>query len=95
LKHLDVPRQAPQNVAPFTTRQQGHVSTFDNWLAGAAGPSLFFVQSRFRRSPHSPDSRLPQAAKYAALRAVNKELAGLYWDIGRIIVERQASEGWG
>lgn len=30
-----------------------------------------------------------QSAQYAALRAVNKELVGLYWDIGRMIVERQ------
>ena len=36
-----------------------------------------------------------QSAQYAALRAVNKELVGLYWDIGRLIVERQQSEGWG
>ncbi len=34
-------------------------------------------------------------AQYAALRAVNKELVSLYWDIGLIIVERQAAEGWG
>jgi predicted nuclease of restriction endonuclease-like (RecB) superfamily len=36
-----------------------------------------------------------QSAQYAALRAVNKELVGLYWDIGRLIVERQQTEGWG
>jgi len=36
-----------------------------------------------------------QSAQYAALRAVNKELVGLYWDIGRLIVERQQIEGWG
>lgn len=36
-----------------------------------------------------------QSAQYAALRAVNKELVSLYWDIGRLIVERQQSEGWG
>ncbi|MDO5091109.1 MAG: PDDEXK nuclease domain-containing protein [Cardiobacteriaceae bacterium] len=35
------------------------------------------------------------AAQYAALRAVNQELVGLYWDIGRMIVERQQREGWG
>lgn len=34
-------------------------------------------------------------AQYAALKSVNKQLVGLYWDIGRIIVERQAAEGWG
>lgn len=30
-----------------------------------------------------------QSAQYAALKAVNKKLVGLYWDIGRLIVERQ------
>ncbi|WOX54919.1 MULTISPECIES: PDDEXK nuclease domain-containing protein [unclassified Methanoculleus] len=36
-----------------------------------------------------------RAAQYRALRAVNKELIGLYWDIGRMIVERQAGDTWG
>lgn len=36
-----------------------------------------------------------RSAQYAALRAVNTELVGLYWDIGRMIVERQEAEGWG
>ena len=36
-----------------------------------------------------------RAAQYAALKAVNKELVGLYWDIGRLIAERQEREGWG
>lgn len=36
-----------------------------------------------------------RSAQYEALKAVNKELAGLYWDIGRMIVERQDVEGWG
>lgn len=34
-------------------------------------------------------------AQYAALRAVNTELVGLYWDLGRMIVERQVGETWG
>jgi len=34
-------------------------------------------------------------AQYAALRAVNTELVGLYWDIGRMIVDRQERGGWG
>ncbi len=34
-------------------------------------------------------------AQYAALKRVNKELVCLYWDIGRIIVERQESTAWG
>jgi len=36
-----------------------------------------------------------RSAQYEALKAVNKELVGLYWDIGRMIVERQVVEGWG
>lgn len=36
-----------------------------------------------------------RTAHYQALKAVNKELVGLYWDIGRLIVERQAGETWG
>lgn len=36
-----------------------------------------------------------RAAQYRALRAVNRELVGLYWDIGRLIVERQQGESWG
>ncbi|SLM29496.1 conserved hypothetical protein [Desulfamplus magnetovallimortis] len=34
-------------------------------------------------------------AQYEALKAVNKELVGLYWDIGKMIVERQEQSGWG
>ena len=34
-------------------------------------------------------------AQYEALKAVNRELVGLYWDIGRMIVERQELGGWG
>ena len=36
-----------------------------------------------------------RTAQYEALQAVNRELVGLYWDIGRMIVERQDAEGWG
>jgi len=36
-----------------------------------------------------------RAAQYEALKAVNKELIALYWDIGRMIVERQRAEAWG
>ncbi|CAN5862146.1 hypothetical protein BH23GEM7_BH23GEM7_20440 [soil metagenome] len=36
-----------------------------------------------------------RSAQYEALRAVNRELITLYWDIGRLIVERQAGDSWG
>jgi predicted nuclease of restriction endonuclease-like (RecB) superfamily len=34
-------------------------------------------------------------ARSSAARAVNRELVLLYWDIGRAIVEKQQSAGWG
>lgn len=34
-------------------------------------------------------------AQYDALKAVNKELIALYWDIGKMIIERQKQYGWG
>ncbi len=34
-------------------------------------------------------------AQYEALKAVNKELVQLYWDIGHIITERQEGKSWG
>ncbi len=36
-----------------------------------------------------------RSAQYQALRAVNRELVGMYWDIGRMIVEQQQDESWG
>jgi predicted nuclease of restriction endonuclease-like (RecB) superfamily len=36
-----------------------------------------------------------QSAQTRAMTAVNTELVRLYWDIGRLIDERQKAEGWG
>ncbi|MBX3427114.1 MAG: DUF1016 family protein [Pirellulales bacterium] len=36
-----------------------------------------------------------QSAQTRAMTAVNAELVRLYWDIGRLIDERQQTEGWG
>ena len=36
-----------------------------------------------------------RTAQYEALRAVNKELIDLYWNIGKLIVERQQGDTWG
>lgn len=35
------------------------------------------------------------SAQYDALRAVNRELITLYWDIGKMIVDQQQRHGWG
>ena len=36
-----------------------------------------------------------RSAQYNALKAVNREMIELYWDIGEIIVTRQQEESWG
>jgi predicted nuclease of restriction endonuclease-like (RecB) superfamily len=36
-----------------------------------------------------------RSAQYVALKAVNTELIALYWDIGKMIVERQQGDSWG
>ena len=36
-----------------------------------------------------------RSAQYDALRAVNKELVTLYWDLGKMISEKQKAQGWG
>ena len=35
------------------------------------------------------------SSQYKALKAVNKELINLYWDIGKSIVIKQQQYGWG
>lgn len=35
------------------------------------------------------------SSQYEALKAVNKELINLYWDIGKNIIEKQEQFGWG
>lgn len=59
--------------------------------------------SGFNKSHPSPEYALllaevkerVRSAQYAALKAVNIELVGLYWDIGRMIIERQVGATWG
>ena len=36
-----------------------------------------------------------RSAQYEALKAVNKEMIALYWEIGRRITEQQTALGWG
>lgn len=36
-----------------------------------------------------------RSAQYEALKAVNKEMISLYWEIGRRITEQQKALGWG
>jgi predicted nuclease of restriction endonuclease-like (RecB) superfamily len=52
---------------------------------------LVEVQQRIRS--HSVGS--DKSAQYQALKAVNQELISLYWDIGRLIIDRQQAAAWG
>ena len=36
-----------------------------------------------------------RAARTQAIRTVNTQLIALYWSAGKMILERQAVEGWG
>ena len=52
------------------------------------------VQSDFGSLLADVKNRI-QSAQVRAVLAVNAELVRLYWDIGRVIGERQRAEGWG
>ena len=64
-------------------KPSGPIKPADTEMPTAYATTFTEIKERIRR------------AQYAALKSVNKQLVGLYWDIGRIIVERQAAEGWG
>ncbi len=36
-----------------------------------------------------------QSAQIKAARALNTQLIGLYWDLGKLIAEKQRAAGWG
>ena len=36
-----------------------------------------------------------RSAQYEALKAVNKEMIALYWEVGKRITEQQTALGWG
>ncbi|MGE0415072.1 MAG: YhcG family protein [Verrucomicrobiales bacterium] len=55
----------------------------------------FFVTNPGYREFLAEMTRRVQSARVAAGRAVNRELVTLYWDIGRGIVEKQRTQGWG
>ena len=66
-------------------------------IVPAAGQETGYAQGKPRGYPDllgEIKARI-RSAQYAALKTVNQELVGLYWDIGRMIVERQAVAGWG
>lgn len=52
------------------------------------------VRSKFAALLADVKNRI-QVAQTRAVLSVNSELVRLYWDIGRIIHERQQHEGWG
>lgn len=63
-------------------------------MAGKRPRGTTTVRSGFAALVTEVKGRI-QAAQTRAMLAVNAELVRLYWDIGRIIDERQQHEGWG
>ena len=63
-------------------------------MAGKLPRGATIVRSEFAALVTEVKGRI-QAAQTRAMLAVNSELVRLYWDIGRIIDERQQREGWG
>ncbi|WP_205847379.1 DUF1016 N-terminal domain-containing protein [Planctopirus hydrillae] len=60
----------------------------------AAGLTALGLPDDYPAFLESLKSRVRQSQTKAML-SVNRELIQLYWDIGRLIVERQEREGWG
>lgn len=54
-----------------------------------------FQKQQFYQKLLTEISKRIQLAQYEALKGVNRQLIELYWDIGRIIVQRQKEEKWG
>lgn len=63
-------------------------------MAGKRSREATIVHSGFAALVTEVKGRI-QTAQTRAMLAVNAELVRLYWDIGRIIDERQQREGWG
>ncbi|BFU94183.1 MAG: hypothetical protein NTNFB02_09050 [Nitrospira sp.] len=63
-------------------------------MAGKRPREATIIRSGFAALVTEVKGRI-QAAQTRAMLAVNAELVRLYWDIGRIIDERQRREGWG
>ena len=53
-----------------------------------------FVSPEYLDFRNEITSRI-RSAQYEALKAVNKEMIALYWEIGKRITEQQAALGWG
>ena len=66
-------------------------ATSDKKLAPLVGE---ITNSDYGRLPADIKERV-RSAQYEALRSVNKELVSLYWDIGRMIVERLSGASHG
>ena len=63
-------------------------------MAGKRPREITIARSGFAALVTEVKGRI-QTAQTRAMLAVNAELVRLYWDIGRIIDERQQREGWG
>ncbi len=75
-------------------KRQPKISREPPGLAPAAAAATKNVRSDFAALLAEVKGRI-QSAQTRAVLAVNTELVRLYWDIGRLIDDRQRREGWG
>jgi hypothetical protein len=98
--------QGPSTIKGTAEAARDAESTTEDWICpdfrfGGRRPYHGFNTKRESPAPDSYGALLGEikerirSAQYAALRAVNLELLSLYWDIGRLIGERQQGETWG
>ncbi|OQA02723.1 MAG: hypothetical protein BWY69_00897 [Planctomycetes bacterium ADurb.Bin401] len=61
----------------------------------AKGPTKNMTVDKGYRSLLKNIKERIRLSQYEALKTVNKEMIGLYWDIGKMIVNKQNTEKWG
>ena len=89
IRHLGLSDHRSKMVGVLT-RHHGFAEFTDigGWDYGGMTNRMTELAARYVSLVAEVKERV-RAARYAALKSVNKELVGLYWDIGRMIVDRQ------
>ena len=60
-----------------------------------ADDSLIKTDTTIRNSDFNEILTIIHSSQARALASVNRELIAMYWEIGRIVSEKTASDGWG
>lgn len=91
---LDLPNNAKQLYSFDKGDSEGVGTTMANKKPDSSADQSIVSSEQYASFINDIKARI-RSAQYEALKFVNKELVALYWDIGRLIVERQQDAGWG